>query len=57
MGEVDSGGQLGQSLDFAAGVLVALFEGLKAGDGLAAQAQRGSNLRPVELEGCASLQG
>jgi hypothetical protein len=53
--EVDLGGQLRQGLDLAAGVLVALLEGLQRGDGLAAQAEGGRDLGPVELEGGASL--
>lgn len=57
MGEVDRGGLLGQLLDLAAGVLVALLEGLQRGDGLAAEAQGRGDLDPVELESCASLFG
>lgn len=55
VGEVDLGGQLRQGLDLAAGVLVALLEGLEGGDRLAAQAEGGRDLNPVELEGGASL--
>lgn len=54
-GEVDSRGLLGQLLDLAAGVLVALLEGLQGGDGLAAQAEGGGHLGPVELQSRASL--
>lgn len=55
MGEVDGGGLLRELLDLAAGVLVALLEGLQGGDGLAAEAQGLGDLDPVELESCASL--
>lgn len=57
MGEVDGGRLLSQLLDLAAGVLVALLEGLEGGDGLAAEAQGRGDLDPVELESCASLFG
>lgn len=56
-GEVDGGGLLGKGLELAAGVLVALLEGLEGGNGLAAEAQRAGDLGPVELESCASLFG
>lgn len=55
LGEVDGGGLLGQLLDLAAGILVALLESLEGGDGLAAEAQGRGDLDPVELESCASL--
>lgn len=55
VGEVDGGGLLRELLDLAAGVLVALLEGLQGGDGLAAEAQGLGDLDPVELESCASL--
>lgn len=55
LGEVDRGGQLREQGDLAAGVLVALLKGLERGDRLAAQAQRGGDLGPVELEGGAAL--
>lgn len=55
LGEVDGGGLLRQLLDLAAGILVALLEGLEGGDGLAAEAQGRGDLDPVELESCASL--
>lgn len=54
-GEVDGRRLLREHLDLAAGVFVALLEGLKRGDGLTAEAQRAGNLGPVELESCASL--
>lgn len=57
MGEVDGGGLLGQKLNLAAGILVALLEGLEGRDSLAAESQRAGDLGPVELEGCASLLG
>jgi hypothetical protein len=56
-GEVDGGGLLREQLDLAAGILVALLEGLEGGDGLAAEAQRAGDLGPVELESSASLFG
>ena len=56
-GEVDSRGLIRQLLDLAARVLVALLEGLEGGHGLAAEAQRGGDLGPVELESGASLYG
>lgn len=49
LGKVDLGGQFGQLLDLALGVLVARLEGLQGGDRLAAQAQRGGHFGPVEL--------
>lgn len=56
-GEVNRRGLLGEHLDLAAGILVALLEGLQGSDGLATEAQRGGHLGPVELESCASLLG
>jgi DNA-binding transcriptional ArsR family regulator len=56
-GEVDSGRLVRQLLDLAAGILIALLEGLKGGNGLATEAQRAGDLGPVELESCASLLG
>lgn len=55
VGEVDGGRLLAELLHLAAGVLVARLEGLEGGDGLAAQAERGGHLGPVELEGGAAL--
>ena len=55
LGEVDGGRQLGQLLDLAADVVVALLEGLQRRNRLAAQAQGGGDFGPVELEGCGSL--
>jgi hypothetical protein len=55
VGEVDGLGLLGQDLDLAAGVIVALLEGLKGGGGVATEAELLANLGPVELEGCAAL--
>lgn len=56
VGEVNGRGKLREGLDLATGVLVTLLEGLEGGDGLAAQAERGRDLGPVELESCASLE-
>lgn len=56
MGKVDGGGELGKLLDLAADVVVALLEGLEAGDRLAAKAERGGDLGPVDLESCAALE-
>lgn len=55
VGEVDGLGLLGQDLDLAAGVVVALLEGLERSGGLAAEAERGRNLGPVDLESGAAL--
>jgi hypothetical protein len=57
VGEVDGRGLLGQLLNLAARVLVALLEGLEGRDGLAAKSQRAGDLDPVELQSCASLSG
>lgn len=53
--EVDFLGLLGEELHPAAGVFVALFEGLEGGDGLAAEAEGAGDFGPVELEGCTTL--
>lgn len=55
VGKVDGGRELLELLHLAADVVVALLEGLEAGRRLAAQAERRSNLGPVDLESCASL--
>jgi hypothetical protein len=55
VGEVDGLGLLGQDLDLAAGVIVALLEGLEGGGGVATEAELLANLGPVELKGCAAL--
>lgn len=55
--EVDLLGSLGEDLHLAAGVIVALLEGLEGGRGLAAEAQRAGDLDPVDLECGAALQG
>lgn len=55
MGEVDLGGLFGENLYLAADVVVALLERLEASNGLAAKAEGGRNLGPIELESCASL--
>jgi hypothetical protein len=55
VGEVNGLGLLGQDLDLAAGIIVALLERLKRGGSLAAEAEGGRNLGPVELESGAAL--
>lgn len=55
VGEVDGLGLLGQDLDLAAGIIVALLERLQRGGGLAAEAEGGRNLGPVDLECGAAL--
>lgn len=55
VGEVDGLGLLGQDLDLAAGIIVALLERLQRGGSLAAEAEGGRNLGPVELECGAAL--
>jgi len=55
LGEVDLGGLLLEELELAAGILVALLEGLEAGDRLATEAERCGDFSPVELKSCASL--
>lgn len=55
VGKVDGLGLLGQDLDLAAGVVVALLEGLQRGGGLAAEAEGGRDLGPVDLECGAAL--
>jgi hypothetical protein len=55
VGEVDRLRLLGEDLDLAAGVVVALLEGLKRGGGLAAEAEGGGHLCPVDLESGAAL--
>lgn len=55
VGEVDGLGSLAQDLDLAAGVIVALLEGLERGGGLAAEAERARHLGPVDLKSSATL--
>lgn len=55
LGKVDLGGQFGQLLDLALGVVIARLEGLQRGDRLAAEAQGGGHFDPVELQSCGSL--
>ena len=55
VGAVNGLGLLGQDLDLAAGVVVALLESLQGGGGLAAQTQRAGHLGPVDLESGAAL--
>lgn len=53
--EVDSGWGLGKLLELAAGILVALLEGVEGGDGLAAEPKARGDCLPVKLESCATL--
>lgn len=53
--EVDLLGLLGEDLNAATGVLVALLECLEGGGSLAAESETLGDLCPVELESCASL--
>ena len=53
--EVDGLGLLGENLDLAAGVIVALLEGLERSGGLTAEAEGGGHLGPVDLESGAAL--
>lgn len=53
--EVDLRWLLGKDLNAAAGVLIALLEGLEGGGGLASETKRLGNFCPVELECCTSL--
>lgn len=55
--EVDGLRGLGESGDSATGVFVALLESLERGDGLAAETKVVLDGGPVDLEGCAALQG
>ena len=55
VGKVDGLGLLGQDLNLAAGVVVALLEGLQRGGGLAAEAEGGRDLGPVDLKCGAAL--
>lgn len=53
--EVDGLGLVGEHLDFAAGIVVAFFEGREGGGGAAAEVELGGDFAPVELCGCSSL--
>ena len=55
--EVNGLGLLGEKLDFAASVVVALFESCKSAGGAAAEAEGGADRGPVELHGGAGLDG
>lgn len=55
VGEVNGLRLLGKDLDLAAGVIVALLEGLERSGGLAAEAERGRHLDPVDFESGAAL--
>ena len=53
--EVDLLRLFGEELHAAAGIFVALLEGLEGGNGLAAEAEGAGYFDPVELEGSAAL--
>lgn len=53
--EVDGLGKLGESLEFTAGIVVALLEGLEGGGGLAAEGEGAGHFGPVEFGGGAAL--
>jgi len=57
VGEVDLLGLLGQDLDLAARVVVALLEGLQGLGGGAAEAEFGAQVGPVDFGGGAALKG
>jgi hypothetical protein len=55
VGEVDGLRGVGEGLDFAARVVVALFEGGERAGGAAAEAELRGQFAPVQLERCAGL--
>lgn len=55
MAEVNSRRLFGELLQLAAGIFVALLEGVKGGDGLATEPKARGDCLPVKLEGCATL--
>lgn len=55
VGEVDCLREFRQNLDLATRIIVTLLEGLQGSRGLAAEAQRGGDLGPVDLESGAAL--
>jgi hypothetical protein len=57
VGEVDSLGLLGEDLDLAARIIVALLEGLEGLGGGATEAEFGAQVGPVDLGGGAALNG
>lgn len=57
MREVDFAGGVLQNGDLAAGILVALLEGLELRRSLALEAEGGGDFSPFDLERCASLLG
>ena len=57
VGEVDLLGLLGQNLDLAARIIVALLEGLEGLGGGATEAEFGAQVGPVDLGGGAALDG
>ena len=56
VGEVDLLGLLGQDLDLAARIIVALLEGLEGLGGGATEAEFGAQVGPVDLGGGAALE-
>ena len=57
VGEVDLLGLLGEDLDLAARIVVALLEGLQGLGGGTTEAEFGAQVGPVDLGGGAALQG
>lgn len=57
VGEVDSLGLLGEDLDLAARIIVALLEGLESLGGGTTEAEFGAQVGPVDLGGGAALDG
>jgi hypothetical protein len=55
VGEIDLLRLLGEHLNPATGILVALFEGLEGRDCLTTEAEVIGDCLPINLEGCASL--
>ena len=54
-GEIERLGSFGEELDFAAGVVVAFFEGGEGGGCLAFEAEGGADFGPVDFKGGTSL--
>ena len=46
---------IGQQLNFATGVIVALLEGCQCSGSLTLETKGGADFRPIDFEGCASL--
>lgn len=55
VGEVDTGWLSLEGSELAAGILVALLEGVKSSDSLSTKAKVGGDCCPVEFESCATL--